>query len=146
MDPRAGNALILAYVAHGDGITGSDSREANKNKKGRPDLIGTPLKTTAAPFSRNGKKLEREPQAQTNGSASLISIRLAIRAANCKRAASAACRWTGRARWRRVHQSHVVIRMKCRGIERSAIAGNEAAWRDEVRAEAAGDIPFDVSH
>jgi hypothetical protein len=83
---RGEDSLILTYAATKGGITEVVPREANKNKKGVSICWGRPGKAAVAPLKRDGQKLEREPQSKTNGSAGLISVRLAVGAANRGRA------------------------------------------------------------
>jgi hypothetical protein len=154
----------LTCVASRDGITRRWSRHADKTERAPRFESERPSKLPSHQGA-TGKKLERKPQPQTNGSASLIPIWLAVGAANRERTARIGERdRIGRAigsrakaaGWRGVHKGRKIVGLKCGSVERRARAGTadktggaggeRTARCDPVCAKAAGEIPLDVSH
>src|SRR5260370_12140568 len=101
-----------------------------QKEKGRPDEIGTPWKATVAPVRRTGKELEGEPQPQTDITAKLEQIGLAVLAVDSEGTTS-----RGRIRRCVVQQGRNVIRMLSCRVEGTAIADEKTARRDEARGK-----------
>src|SRR6266852_2978119 len=90
------------------------------------------LEATVAPVRRNGKELEREAQADTDGAARLKPVWMAVLAVHRQ--------WTSPIREGGIHQGCSVILMKGSRVEGRAIDNPEAARSDEVLCRVAVDL------